>query len=267
MTKPGAPTGILDIEPDRDGNLWLGMMLQGAIVKFDRKTRQIATYKLPPALDKPTSQQAMVMPIQAHLDGKVWLNDVGIPGVHRLDLASGAFETWMPYKDLPKDVEHTVYGIKADSQNNLFFLDFSDRNIGRIDAKTGKVALFPTPTADSRPRRGFMDTQDRLWFTEWGVDRLAMLDTRTDRFSEWKVPTEWTAPYDVMPDRNGELWSGGMQSDRVLRLDPATGHSVEYLLPHVTNIRRVFVDNATNPVTFWTGNNQGAAIVKLEPLD
>jgi len=53
----------------------------------------------------------------------------------------------------------------------------------------------------------------------------------------------------------------------VLRLDPATGQSVEYLLPHQTNIRRIFIDDTTTPATFWAGNNHHAAIVKLEPLD
>jgi hypothetical protein len=42
---------------------------------------------------------------------------------------------------------------------------------------------------------------------------------------------------------------------------------VEYLLPRHTNVRRVWVDNRTLPVTFWVGNNHGASIVKLEPLD
>jgi len=58
-----------------------------------------------------------------------------------------------------------------------------------------------------------------------------------------------------------------MLSDRVSRLDPRTGAFVKYLLPHNTNIRRVFVDNTTTPVTFWAGNNHGASIVKVEPLD
>jgi hypothetical protein len=58
-----------------------------------------------------------------------------------------------------------------------------------------------------------------------------------------------------------------MFSDLVLRFDPKSGRSVEYLLPRQTNIRRVFVDDSTRPVTFWAGNNHGAAIVKLEPLD
>jgi virginiamycin B lyase len=58
-----------------------------------------------------------------------------------------------------------------------------------------------------------------------------------------------------------------MSTDRVLRLDPKGGRSTEYLLPRTTNMRRVFVDNSTTPVTFWVGNNHGASIIKLEPFD
>jgi hypothetical protein len=58
-----------------------------------------------------------------------------------------------------------------------------------------------------------------------------------------------------------------MLSDQVTRVDTKTGQAVDYLLPRSTNIRRVFVDNSTNPVTFWAGSNHGASIVKLEPLD
>jgi streptogramin lyase len=65
--------------------------------------------------------------------------------------------------------------------------------------------------------------------------------------------------------KNGEVWTGSMLTDRVDRLDPKTGTFVEYLLPRNTNIRRVFVDNATNAL--WVGSNHGAAIVKVEPLD
>ena len=94
-----------------------------------------------------------------------------------------------------------------------------------------------------------------------------MFDTREETFKEWKMPTPWTLPYDVVVDRNGEAWTGSMLNDLVDRLDPKTGQVVEYLLPQETNIRRVFVDNSTNPVTFWVGNNHRASIVKLEPLD
>jgi streptogramin lyase len=71
----------------------------------------------------------------------------------------------------------------------------------------------------------------------------------------------------VTVDKNGEAWTGSMMDDRVTRLDPKTGTFVEYLMPNETNMRRVFVDNSTTPVTFWVGSNHGASILKVEPLN
>jgi streptogramin lyase len=127
--------------------------------------------------------------------------------------------------------------------------------------------MFEAPTAASAPRRGQMDAQDRLWFAQYRGDRIAMFDTRTEEFKEWRVMPRWSAPYDVQLDKNDEAWTGSMLSDQVTRLDTKTGTMVQYLLPRSTNIRRVFVDNSTTPVTFWVGSNHGASIVKLEPLD
>ena len=112
-----------------------------------------------------------------------------------------------------------------------------------------------------------MDAQDRLWFGMYRGDRIAMFDTTTEQFKEWKLNTKWGSPYDVVLDKNEEAWTGSMLSDQVTRLNTKSGEMVDYLLPRTTNIRRVFVDNSTNPVTFWVGSNHGASIIKLEPLD
>jgi streptogramin lyase len=212
-------------------------------------------------------QQSMVMPRAAKVDGTVWTNDVARQQIMRLDLETGKYQRIDPFTLLSKDRIHAPYGMTADAKNNLYFMDFGDENIGRVDAKTNAVTIYPTPTARSRPRRCMLDDQGRLWFTEFAGNKLGMFDTKTETFKEWNVPTPHTYPYDVFADNNGELWSGGMASDRVLRFDPRSGSSVEYLLPRPTNIRRVFVDTTTKPVTFWVGNNHGAEIVRLEPLD
>jgi virginiamycin B lyase len=44
------------------------------------------------------------------------------------------------------------------------------------------------------------------------------------------------------------------------------GEAINYLSPRTTNIRRVFTDHSTTPVTFRAGSNHGASIVKLKPL-
>jgi virginiamycin B lyase len=266
--KPGFPTGALSVRFDRDANLWLGMMFQGGIAKFDRKTEKFSTWSLPPDHNRDMTQVNMTSPFYSFIDGKVWTNNNGFAAVHRLDLASGKFETWEPFRDgVAKGRNHNIYDVIADSQNNAWFTDFANEHIGRIDAKTGKLSLYQIPTPRSAPRRGQMDAQDRLWFAEYRGNKIGVFDTKAERFQEWQAPTPWSQPYDVALDKNGDAWTGSMLNDRVLRLDTKTGKFTEYMLPRQTNIRRVFVDNSTSPPTFWVGNNHGASVIKLEPLD
>jgi virginiamycin B lyase len=81
------------------------------------------------------------------------------------------------------------------------------------------------------------------------------------------MPTKWSMPYQSKVDKNGDIWTGGMASDRITRITSKTGDMVEYQLPVNTNIRNLYVDNSTTPVSVWFGNNHGAAIVKLQPAD
>jgi len=266
LLKPGYPVGLLDIEQDKAGDFWMGMMFQGALAKFDPKTEKLQAFSLPPELNDTHAQINMVSMKQT-VDGKIWTDNAGPQDIYRLDIETGKYETFQPLKQLPGPGPYTIYGLDADSHNNVYFSEYQTNYIGRIDAKTKEVKFFQTPTLHSRPRRVVMDDQDRLWIGEYQGNRIAMLDTKTEKFTEWPMPTPWTAPYYVTWDKNGELWTGGMTTDRVVRLDPKSGQSVEYLMPKDTNMRRVFVDNKTTPVTFWTGSNHAASIVKVEPLD
>src|SRR2546425_4648951 len=263
LLKPGAPTGILGMRFDEDENPWLAMQFQGGIAKFAKKTEKFQTGSLPPELNGDHVQINEVSPERQRVDGKGWLQDAGTYTLLRLDVRSGKFEVFEPYK-IPRP---NVYDVIPDSRNNGYFLPLGSEEIGRIDAKTGAITMYKTPTAGSGPRRGMMDGQDRRWFGESRADRIGMFDTRTQRFQEWPAPTPGAWPYDVTADKNGDVWSGGEYNDRILRLHPRTGEFIEYLLPQHTNVHRVFVDNSTTPVTFWVGSNHGASIVKLEPLD
>jgi streptogramin lyase len=263
LLKPHAVTGSLALRFDEDENLWLGMQFQGGVAKFDKKTEKFQTWSLPPELNGDYVQVNQVSPQHHKVDGKVWLQDAGTYTVLRLDVKSGKFEVFEPFK-IPRP---NIYDVISDPQNNVYFTVFGRDQIGKIDAKTGKITLHQTPTRNSAPRRGMLDAEGRLWFGENRADRIGMFDTKTERFQEWLPPTVGSWPYDVTADKNGEAWSGGEFSDRVQRLDPKTGAITEYLLPRFTNVRRVWVDNSTTPVTFWVGNNHGASIVKLEPLD
>jgi len=267
VTKPGAPAGALDLRFDPDQNVWIGMMYQGSIAKFDRKTEKFQTWSAPKFMENDEARLAMVDPVHINLDGKVW---IGGDDEFRLDVKTGEWYTVDYSRGLPKDGPPAdrlgSYGVISDSKNNFYGTNFGGQYIIRIDAKTLNVTPFPTPTPNSAPRRGHMDPQDRLWFAEYRGNMIGMFDTKTERTREWAMPTEWTNPYDAILDKDGYAWTGGMSNDRVARLNTKTDEFIEYLLPRTTNIRRVNIDNSTSRPTLWIGNNLGSAIIKIEPL-
>jgi virginiamycin B lyase len=251
--KEGYAQGEPDMEMDKYGNLWTALQ-SGTILKFDRKTHEFGSW----SVNEKANFQMIAPAYDA--DGKVnvWVSGSQLPGIYRLNLTTGKYEKFDP---------KPLYGMVTDSKGNGYGLELSNQDISKVDAISGEVTRYSTPTKSSGPRRGRTDAQDRLWFGEFRGNKIGMFDTRNKTFKEWPVPTPWTSPYDVVLDKNGDAWTGGMFSDRVVRLNTTTGQATEYLLPRSTNIRRVFVDNSTTPVTFWTGSNHGASIVKIEPLE
>jgi virginiamycin B lyase len=259
------PKGALDIELDRDGNLWLAMMYQAAIAKVDRQSKQVTVYPYPKEWLGASTQASMVSPGFWHVDGKVWSNNQETREYYRLDVATGKFENTGKAID-QNGRQISAYGMPVDHNNNVYLLEFSGMSIGIRDARTGEVKIWQTPTQRSRPRRGRIDQHNRLWFAEYHGG-IAMFDPKTEKVTEWQLPNAWDNPYDVVPARNGEVWTGSMQTDLVTRLFPDKGEMVQYLLPRATNIRRVFVEETGERPVLWVGSNHGASIVRVEPLD
>jgi virginiamycin B lyase len=265
IMKPGAPTGSLDVRFDRDGMLWMGSMMQGSLVKFDPKTEKFVSWGMPDFLKRDDARIAMVMPEQTHVDGKVW---IGAEDEYQVDMATGQWAA-IDYKKLqpPGAKDHGSYGVAADSKNNFYGLELNADYIIKVDAKTLVPTYYQTPTANSGPRRGHFDNQDRLWFAENRGHRIGMFDPKTERFQEWTLPTPFAMPYDAIFDNSTYAWTGGMGNDHISRLNTTTGEVVDYLLPSKTNIRRVDVDKSVNPSQLWIGNNHGAALIRVEPLE
>ncbi len=261
------PKGPLNVEFDPDGNIWVGLSYQGGAAKIDRKTKAVTTYPLPKEWSGLTTQTNMVTPTHMYVDNKVWMEDTENGHVYRLDLKTGQ---WELKGEATTSEGKTIrgYGLPADKDNNLYLMSFGDTRIGKLDAKTNTAKIWATPIARSRPRRGRFDDQNRLWFAEYAGNRIAMFDPASETIKEWKLPTDWSEPYDVVPTKGAaEVWTGSMLNDQVARLNTKTDEIVEYLLPHTTNIRRVFVEESGPRPVLWVGNNHGNAIVKVEPLD
>ena len=265
--KDKAPTGLLSIDFDREGKIWFDTMYQGSLGNLDPRTGKVAYYPVPPEWNDDTVQLNFTG-LRHDVDGKVWTKSVGTQHIFRVDLKTGKWERFHPTDYLPEGAPKrvTIYQVIADSHNNLWMAEFVAGHLGKIDAKTTKVTWWPMSTPNARARRMEIDDQDRITVTEYRGNKVAVFDTRSEKFTEYDLPPR-TYPYRANFDKNGEIWASTMHTDRVVRLDPKTGNAVQYLMPSDTNMRTVFVDNSTTPVTFWVGSNHDHRLVKVEPLD
>src|SRR6204780_3117734 len=98
--KPGFPTGLLGLRSDTEGNLWFGNMYQATIARFDPKTETFKFWPLEGEENIDAAQINMVSPQSAGVDGKVWAQNNGFAGIHRLDVATGKLETFEPFKGM-----------------------------------------------------------------------------------------------------------------------------------------------------------------------
>lgn len=278
--QPGFPEGTLSIEFNRDGYLWIPRFRQGGYTRFDPRTEKFQTWLVPP---EHNDARAIQPQVAAAPDGTAWFPGGESLLMFRVDPETGRVTASPNYPDYHPDGKsagiiqfaynekptgHSTYGLAADSHSNVYFCDIVGGNIGKIDAKTGKVTLYKTPTLNSGPRRISVDSEDRVWFGEYYANKLGMFNPKTEKFEEWTAPTPWVGPYPAKADKNGEAWTAGMSTDLILRLDPKTGKFTEYMLPTVdANIRHIDVDNSTNPVTVWVAEVHQGKIAKIEPLD
>jgi virginiamycin B lyase len=269
LTKPEVPGGNLDMNFDPDGNIFLGMMYQGVIMRFNVESETFDSWKSPLFDKGDAARTAMVTPTRVNVDGKVWTGGVE---EYQVDLETGEWIAIDYTKGVsPERLEEASkigsYGVAVDSMNNFYGMELGGDHVTRVDAKTLVSTPHRTPTPDSGPRRGHMDQEDRLWFGEFRGNRIAMFDTKAEEFKEWELPVAWTNPYDAVLDKDGYAWGGGMTNDYVGRVNTKTDEVTMYLLPGTTNIRRVDVDNSTSPPSFWVGDNLEGTLIRVEPLE
>ena len=155
VLKKGFPMGTLDLQLDKDENLWVSLMYQGGVARFDRNTEKFQVYPVPKEWQGDHTQQSMVERREFHVDGKVWTNNQDTHAIYRLDVATGQYENLGEFEIPGAKRSINAYGIPVDSENNLYLLEFGANNVGRIDAKTKELRLLDRDTrlAPTPPRQ------------------------------------------------------------------------------------------------------------------
>ena len=76
VQKPDHPKGTLDLEVDQDGDIWVGLMYQTGLARFDRKTETFRMYPIPKEWQRDATQQSHFSVAASKVDGKAWVKNL-----------------------------------------------------------------------------------------------------------------------------------------------------------------------------------------------
>jgi streptogramin lyase len=96
--------------------------------------------------------------------------------------------------DLPNPLIQP-HDVVLDRAGNVWYSDFGQMFLGKMDPKTGKVTQYPIPTVKPGWPEGTLDlefdTDDNPWVGVMYQSAIAKFDKKTEKFQMWSTPKEW----------------------------------------------------------------------------
>jgi virginiamycin B lyase len=133
--------------------------------------------------------------------------------------------------DLP-DPGRLPHDADLDDKGMVWYNDFREPLIGRLDPRTGEIKEwsfpelkpgFPPGSLSMEPGVGGL-----LWIPRFRQAGITSFDPRTEKFQSWPDPPELnndrTIDAQVAAAPDGTIWYPNLDSRDLYRLDPKTGH-------------------------------------------
>jgi len=193
-------------------------------------------------------------------NGDVWVASGGGNGMAGLNPTTGK---WVLYESpAGKKSGKSVgpYGFSFDNKGNIWFAEYANNAVGRVDPQTGEVDDFPIPVPNSIPRKVNTDAQGNIWVALHESGQLLMVDpNHPDQMKTFMPPEEHPGTYSPSVDlKNGYIWVSLQAVDKIDRYDPKTNTWAEFPVPYPeTDIRRIEVDPKHPNRVWWTGTLSG----------
>ena len=218
---PNSSSGVVSIQEDQDGALWLGTNKLG-LVKLTRDRKQAIWYQSNP--DDPNGLGGdLVVGLYRDREDSFW-STTKAGDVYRFQPQSPGFRSYRHQRGNPHSLdEGSVTAAYVEDRDTLWI--GTDRGLNRVDRRTDQVTRYDEPVFRRGVRAIAKDRRGNLWFGTRG-NGLVRFDPRSGRYRIYAhvASDPRTLSYDnigaLWIDRGGTLW---VATDFGLnRFDPAT---------------------------------------------
>jgi virginiamycin B lyase len=213
LGEDSAPHGVV---PGPDGAAWVTDGGLNAIVRFDPKTEEVQTWRLPADTGSANLNTAA-------FDGKGILWFTGQNGIYgSLDPRSGAIRVFRAPEG------RGPYGITATPGGTVYYVSLAGSHLARVNGETGEAIVIEPPTPNQGARRVWSDSKGDLWISEWNSGQLSRYTPSTGEWKAWRLPGSRPRAYAVFVDERDMVWVSDFGANAVLSFDPATERFTSY---------------------------------------
>ena len=179
-----------------DGSIWS----TGGLTRFDPKTQTFTHIKEVPtaygiALDK---------------EGNVWTTEMTKTGsLDKIDPVTLKVTKFIPpNRDRPRRIQ-------IDSDDIVWFCEYSDGRIGRFDSKTEMFKEYQLPSPLTKPYALGIAPDHSIWYSGEWRDVIGKLDPDTGKVTEYPMPYSDNGMRDFFLDKDGHIWYGSPPNNRI----------------------------------------------------
>lgn len=120
-----------------------------------------------------------------------------------------------------------VRGVTVDAKDNVWFCDFFAHKLGKLDPKTGKIALYTPPTENAGPYGVTVERRTGyIWYADMNGNFITRFDPRTEQFTEYPIPTRNTYSRFLGVDQKGRVFFTAFWGGKIGVLDPGDNNQV-----------------------------------------
>jgi streptogramin lyase len=132
--------------------------------------------------------------------------------------------------DLPR-TEAEPHDVAPDKAGMVWYQDFMDGIVGRLNIATGEVKEWHDPVAKPGYPSAFQDLewdpQGNIWLGRHDWNGIAKFDVKAELFTNFDLPSGTKADL-IAVGGNGTVWAKDDSSNVVYRVDPTTGEATKF---------------------------------------
>lgn len=185
----------ISLETDNDGNVWIALVDQHMLLKYDPASEQFTEHKLP---TNPAGPVALVR----DQNGMIWFAESQGGKIGVINPDTGKIQEYSPIQPLKEP-----FFLLFDKDGNILVSEHTALRVVRFNPYLETFSNVVTVTdPNSLPFALAPDKFGNLWIAQHTVDRLGIYDPQKGEFTELNIPSQTTFTQFLLNDKNGDIW-------------------------------------------------------------